>query len=53
MDLAERLLCYDPTKRISATEALKSDYFLVEEPAMEIPSQSVSNLFLSLLEQIC
>lgn len=41
MDLAENLLTYDPTKRISATDALKSDYFLIEDPPMEIPAQSV------------
>lgn len=37
LDLAEQLLAYDPAKRVSAADALKSRYFTEEEPGMEKP----------------
>ncbi|KAI0028471.1 kinase-like domain-containing protein [Vararia minispora EC-137] len=32
LDLAEQLLAYDPQKRISALDAMRTPYFLTEEP---------------------
>ena len=32
LDLAERLLAFDPAKRVSASEALNAPYFVEEEP---------------------
>lgn len=37
LDLAERLLTYDPSRRISAVQALEASYFLEEEPPAERP----------------
>ncbi|QRW02148.1 Cdc2-related kinase, arginine/serine-rich [Ceratobasidium sp. AG-Ba] len=37
LDLAESLLTYDPNKRASAAQALKSSYFVSESPAPEKP----------------
>lgn len=37
LDLAERLLMYDPSQRISACQALRSGYFTEEGPKMEKP----------------
>lgn len=37
LDLAEGLLTYDPAKRVSAAQALKSGYFTEEEAGMERP----------------
>ena len=48
LDLAEGLLCYDSTKRLSAEKAMLSDYFIKEDPPMEMPTQWVS-FFLTLL----
>lgn len=40
LDLAERVLAYDPAKRISARDAMRAEYFM-EEPRMEMPGQLV------------
>ena len=40
LDLAERLLTYDPTKRASADEALELPYFK-QEPLPELPTAYV------------
>ncbi|KAI0773357.1 Pkinase-domain-containing protein [Irpex lacteus] len=37
LDLAERLLAYDPARRVSAAEALEAPYFLQEHPPAERP----------------
>lgn len=37
MQLVEGLLMMDPTKRLTAREAMKMGYFWEEEPGMEIP----------------
>ncbi|KAF9045734.1 Pkinase-domain-containing protein [Hymenopellis radicata] len=42
LDLAERLLDYDPMRRISAAEALETEYFLEEEPKPERPVRLAS-----------
>lgn len=42
MDLAQGLLEFDTTKRLSAEAALQAPYFTQEEPEMELPTQSVS-----------
>lgn len=39
LDLVEGLLFYDPSQRLLADSALQTDYFLMEEPAMEKPTQ--------------
>ncbi|OCF39610.1 CMGC/CDK/CRK7 protein kinase [Kwoniella heveanensis CBS 569] len=39
LDLVEGLLAFDPTKRLSAKEAMATTYFTSEEPPMEVPSQ--------------
>lgn len=38
LDLAERLLTYDPNKRATATQALEAPYFLEEEPKPSRPT---------------
>ncbi|KAK7049491.1 kinase subunit of RNA polymerase II carboxy-terminal domain kinase I [Paramarasmius palmivorus] len=37
LDLAERLLDYDPARRISATDAMQALYFTAEDPPAEPP----------------
>ncbi|KAG2077380.1 Pkinase-domain-containing protein [Suillus decipiens] len=37
LDLAERLLAYDPTQRVTALEALEAPYFKEEQPPPELP----------------
>lgn len=39
MDLAEGLLFFDPSKRLSAASALQEAYFTEEAPGMEMPTQ--------------
>ncbi|WVQ84874.1 hypothetical protein IAT38_007037 [Cryptococcus sp. DSM 104549] len=39
LDLVEGLLFFDPAKRLSANSALKTAYFVSEEPKMEKPTQ--------------
>ncbi len=39
LDLAEGLLEYDTTKRMTAEQAMKTAYFTEEEPGMEMPKQ--------------
>jgi CTD kinase subunit alpha len=39
LDLAERLLDYDPAQRITATDAMETPYFLTEEPKAEMPTR--------------
>lgn len=39
LDLAEGLLRFDPTKRLSAVQALRTEYFTKEEPRMDVPVQ--------------
>jgi CTD kinase subunit alpha len=38
LDLAEKLLTYDPEHRITAAEALQAPYFLQEDPPAEMPT---------------
>jgi len=40
LDLAERLLAYDPSKRVTALEALKQPYFVTEDPPEMLPELS-------------
>lgn len=42
LDLAEQLLTYDPTKRVTATQALEAPYFKDELPPPELPVGYVS-----------
>ena len=37
LDLAEKLLTYDPMKRISAPQAMDTSYFMYEEPSASKP----------------
>ncbi|KAJ7771407.1 Pkinase-domain-containing protein [Mycena maculata] len=37
LDLAERLLCYDPTARATAVQAMEAPYFTQEEPPASAP----------------
>jgi len=37
LDLAERLLAYDPVRRLSALQAIEAPYFTQEAPAAELP----------------
>ncbi|EEB90313.1 hypothetical protein MPER_11495, partial [Moniliophthora perniciosa FA553] len=37
LDLAERLLEYDPSRRINAVDAMQAPYFTTEEPPAEKP----------------
>ncbi|TFK43496.1 kinase-like domain-containing protein [Crucibulum laeve] len=37
LDLAERLLAYDPSQRVTAAQAMQASYFTQEEPAAEPP----------------
>lgn len=37
LDLAERLLAYDPMQRVTALEALEAPYFKEEQPPPELP----------------
>jgi len=37
LDLAERLLAYDPIRRLSALQAIETPYFTQEAPAAEQP----------------
>ncbi|KZS97696.1 Pkinase-domain-containing protein [Sistotremastrum niveocremeum HHB9708] len=43
LDLAEGLLTYDPAKRLTAADALKSPYFMIEKPEEQMP-QGLSSL---------
>ncbi|KAJ3845101.1 kinase-like domain-containing protein [Lentinula raphanica] len=38
IDLADQLLDYDPSKRVTAAQALEASYFLTEEPKAEKPT---------------
>ncbi|KAH7914319.1 hypothetical protein BJ138DRAFT_415120 [Hygrophoropsis aurantiaca] len=38
LDLAEQLLAYDPTRRITAVQALETPYFKDEKPLPEMPT---------------
>ncbi len=37
LDLAEQLLSYDPSKRITAVQAMEAPYFIEEQPPAERP----------------
>jgi CTD kinase subunit alpha len=37
LDLAEKLLAYDPTERVTAVQALEAAYFTDESPAPDPP----------------
>ena len=37
LDLAEKLLTYDPMERISALQAMDTPYFMCEEPSASKP----------------
>ena len=37
LDLAERLLTYDPAQRVTAVDALKAPYFRQEDPPAALP----------------
>ncbi|KIK68112.1 hypothetical protein GYMLUDRAFT_810510 [Collybiopsis luxurians FD-317 M1] len=47
LDLAERLLDFDPTQRVTAVQALETPYFLTEEPKAEKPTRYARNLSVS------
>ena len=38
LDLAERLLAYDPAQRVTAAQALEAPYFHQEQPPAEPPT---------------
>lgn len=38
LDLAERLLAYDPEQRATATQAMAAPYFTEEEPEAALPT---------------
>lgn len=48
LDLAEQLLTYDPTQRITASQAMDTPYFTEEEPPASRPIGCVLYLFLCL-----
>ncbi|KAF7352761.1 CTD kinase subunit alpha [Mycena venus] len=37
LDLAEQLLCYDPTARVTAAQAMEAPYFTQEDPPAKAP----------------
>lgn len=37
LDLADRLLCYDPSRRITALQAMNAPYFTQEQPLETAP----------------
>ncbi|WVQ67153.1 uncharacterized protein L199_005348 [Kwoniella botswanensis] len=39
LELVEGLLHFDPSKRLSAKDAMKTPYFINEQPPMEMPTQ--------------
>ncbi|GJJ07429.1 hypothetical protein Clacol_001631 [Clathrus columnatus] len=43
LDLAERLLAYNPSKRVTAAQALDAPYFKMEEPSESMPELSSLN----------
>ena len=45
LDLAERLLAYDPEQRATATQALDAPYFNQEPPLPEYPTRFVTLAF--------
>jgi CTD kinase subunit alpha len=38
LDLAERLLAYDPSQRVNALQAIDAPYFTQEEPRAMLPT---------------
>jgi serine/threonine protein kinase len=42
LDLAERLLTYDPAQRVTAVDALEASYFRQEDPPAALPVGYVS-----------
>jgi CTD kinase subunit alpha len=38
LDLAEQLLAYDPSQRITAVQAMEAPYFVKEQPPAERPT---------------
>ena len=38
LDLAEQLLTYDPSRRITAVQAMEAPYFVKEQPPAERPT---------------
>lgn len=50
LDLAERLLAYDPTQRVTAVEALEAPYFKEEQPPPQLPVEYVFVFFKTLFE---
>jgi serine/threonine protein kinase len=46
LDLAEKLLTYDPMKRISALQAMDTPYFIREAPSASKPVGCVIIVFL-------
>ncbi|KAF5390655.1 hypothetical protein D9757_002769 [Collybiopsis confluens] len=42
LNLAERLLDFDPTQRVTATQAMETPYFLTEEPKAEKPTSLIT-----------
>ena len=43
LDLAERLLNFDPEQRVTASDALQAPYFTQEQPMAELPTGYVFN----------
>nr|XP_018260721.1 CMGC/CDK/CRK7 protein kinase [Kwoniella dejecticola CBS 10117]OBR82879.1 CMGC/CDK/CRK7 protein kinase [Kwoniella dejecticola CBS 10117] len=39
LELVQGLLRFDPSQRLSAVQAMKADYFVLEQPPMEMPAQ--------------
>ena len=50
LDLAEQLLSYDPSQRVTAVQAMSATYFTVETPSASRPVGCV--LLLSLIKLI-
>jgi CTD kinase subunit alpha len=44
LDLAERLLSYDPAQRVTALDALEAPYFREEDPPAALPIGCVFNI---------
>lgn len=53
LDLAEQLLAFDPSKRVTAAQALEAPYFHQEQPPAEVPVRFVLIHCSTVLLRLC